>query len=77
MKQGFALSQHGRDPLPLDGTFRECMSQVRDIAKGELKRARAVSKEATLHHPTEWAWLITMGKDRNSSLWTSVSLIKY
>jgi len=71
----YFLSQAGRELCPLDGSKAQCLAQVRYIAKQELKRAKAKYGDAYLHKLGDGSYSITLGSDRRSSLWTSVSLV--
>ena len=70
----FYLSQRGRLPVPLDGDKASCRAQVREIARGELKRARARYGRAFLHKFND-SYTITLGADPRSALWTSIALV--
>jgi len=73
--KSYALSQAGREACLFDGNLKECRAQLRAIARGELKACRTRYKSGRLHKLSADSYSVTIGQDRNSNLWTWVSLV--
>ena len=70
----YLLHQLGREAIRLDGNKSECRKQLQYLAKQELRLARLVSKQATMHRKSADSYLITLGEDPLSSWWTNLAI---
>jgi hypothetical protein len=56
-----------------DYTLSEARKELRQIARQELMAARKRYKEAYLHKAGD-SYLITLGRDKNSQMWTALAI---
>lgn len=73
----FILHQAGRDPIELiANSIQEAKAKLRAMAREEKIRCRLRFGKhcGHLHRANSFQYLITIGRDARSSLWTSLSL---
>lgn len=75
LHRSFIVHQIGREPFELmETSVADAKAKLRAMAREELIRCRLRLKSGTLHTIGADNYLVTIGKDRRSSVWTSLKL---
>lgn len=71
----YLIHQMGRDPYELEATsVSDAKRQLIYLVRQETKRCRQRFSEGHQHRVNSHSYLVTLGRDPRSSLWTSLSL---
>ncbi len=72
----YSMYQQGYMPYPLGSDFEVAREAFKLSVKDSLARAKRVSPQARKHKLTSSCYRITLGSDKNSTLYSHFTLIK-
>lgn len=67
----FTVQFYGYTHCPQFATLTEAQAHLKEIVSEELQSAKRKSREATKHKLGKDNYSITLGRDRQSALWSS------
>lgn len=75
MKPTYTIIVSGYEPIRAEWALKEARKELRDILKEEVARCMKRFGRATLHRKTPNTGRVTIGKDFESAMWCSATII--